>query len=245
MESTQNFQSCLPNFISRDWVQNEQIFVPILVDITCDGISFVDRFCWNLCNEYYNAQELAVITCKDYNLPFSCIDMIANQLQEQIDAYSEFIKLLIIQGSAPNYQSNKSFEKFVIEIDIIYSNIKYVDNIIWDPLSDLTPEKFAHKTRQDLGLPMEMEIQISYVIREHLFRWLISSFAPTLVNAFPVAASTQDTKPGNIIVTLVPLHEKMQMMANNIKSSKPNGIEDYHGQVTSFLPSNLKSNHKS
>ena len=63
----------------------EDVLVPLKVDISYRGARYVDSFCWN-CNPKTNNMspyEFGCITCADVNLPDGFQWKIALQIQEQ------------------------------------------------------------------------------------------------------------------------------------------------------------------
>ena len=88
----------LYNKIPQSWflLHEEDMLVPLKVDISYRGARYVDSFCWN-CNPYTNtmsAYEFACRTCADMSLPDGFQYKIALQIQEQIDSYRLVLDML-------------------------------------------------------------------------------------------------------------------------------------------------------
>ena len=50
-------------------LREENILIPIKIDITTNGARIVDSFCWSIYNSYMSIDEFALHTCIDLNLP--------------------------------------------------------------------------------------------------------------------------------------------------------------------------------
>lgn len=218
----------------------EDVLVPLKIDITHSGARLVDTFCWSLYNARCSPQEFSDRLSVDLNLPYPFRQKIALQIEEQVKAYGEIVKTIFsCADKIPNW-ANKMQEIQNISIGIRHNTLDYSDKIQWSPLSvALTPEEFAITTCQDLGLPFEMEPAIAHKIREHMFRWLINLIDnPQLCETVVIGEEkTSETK-----VSLVQPNQAVDMAINLWKRAKPNTLEECAVIPQPLLPVNKDSN---
>lgn len=160
-----------------EFLEADDILVPLRIDITHKGSHFIDTFTWNLYNSISSIEEFTVKLCSDYNLPVTFISLIILQLQQQIDCYNILFSLLqynYLISSHFNLSVNSLlsyFNSIIIELNIRHNVLEYNDKFQWNIHSNIcSPEKFAQITCSDLGLSPEMEPTIAYNIRENIIR---------------------------------------------------------------------------
>lgn len=217
------------------------VLVPLKIDITYNGARLVDTFSWNLYNSCLTVEEFALMTCIDLNLSSGFQEKIKQQVQEQINAFSDIVDLIKTHAaSIVNNWSTKIREHQVITMGIRHNTLDYTDKISWDPMSSaITPEQFAYITCKDLGLPTDLRPAISNKIRETLFRWVISLIenpesTETAVNAeFKVT----DTK-----VSLAQSYQAVEMATSLWKRAKPSTMEESAAVPQPLLPVDKISN---
>jgi hypothetical protein len=220
----------------------KNILIPIKIDITYNGARVVDTFCWNLYNSYLSPEEFADRTCLDLNLPNGFRHKITMQIEEQVAAFDEIVKLIFTFSKViPNW-SEKMQEIQTISVGIRHNCIDYSDKIQWDPLStSTTPESFAENTCKDNGLPFEMEAAIAHKIRETLFRWLINILEnPKLCEKILITPEVE--KFSELRLTLVPPNQAVDMATNLWKRAKPNTLEESAAIPQPMLPADKDTN---
>ena len=149
-------------------------------------------------------------------------------------------------SSIPNWDE-KIKQKQYISIAIRNKTKEYIDTITWDPLCEsITPEYFAKVTSNDIDLPSDMIPVISHIIREHLFRWIIS-----IVDISPHSYLMDDNINNNnsllenekkISVKTIPSQIVNNMAVNLWKRAKPNSLEETCLVAQPFLPQNKETN---
>lgn len=223
-------------------LREENILIPIKIDITTNGARIVDSFSWSIYNNYMSIDEFALRTCIDLNIPSSFQNKIMLQMKEQIESYHELI--LLIKDYGPKIVTNwsqKISEILTITMGIRHNSLDYTDKIYWDPMSmDLTPESFAYITCKDLGLPSEIRSAISNKIRETIFRWLISliEYPDKLDHTSNIA----EFKVSDIKVTIAQHPNTVDMATSLWKRAKPNTYEETATIPQPLLPSDKYSN---
>ena len=222
-------------------LRGSDILVPIKVDVTNAGARFVDTFCWNI-NSSLTSYDYAARTCADLNLPSGFITKIALQIAEQVQAFIIIIKTLkelLVANTFPSIQ--KLREPSYMAVGIRFNTLDYSDKFVWDPMADISPEKFACITCSDLGLPPEMEPAIAHKIRENLFRnfivWLDDPQHFELPNAI-----IDVPQPSEVKVTLVPPHQAIEMSTNLWKRAKPSSVDEQASVPQPLMPTNKDTN---
>lgn len=220
----------------------ENVLVPIKIDITYSGARLVDTFCWNISRSSQSIRQFADITCSDLNLPNGFRNKVYLQIDEQVKAFRELVNL--VQNFAdkiPNWLSKVS-EAQTISIGIRHNCVDYSDKIQWHPLDKtITPESFAETACREHGLPFQMEPAIAHKIRETLFRWLIELIEKSDVSDY-VKTAPVDLKVSEARVALVQPGQAVDMATNLWKRAKPNSLEEAAAIPQPLLPSNRDTN---
>ncbi len=155
------------------FLEEDDILVPIRVDITHKGCHLIDKFTWNLLNSLCSPEEFAFKICSDSNLPITFIPLISQQIYQQIDSYHILFSLFHNLSTHNQNQKEIVFKTIGIELNIRQNVLEYSDKFQWNPNSlCCTAEKFAQVTCGDLGLPPEMEPAIAFDIRESIVKYV-------------------------------------------------------------------------
>mmetsp|Transcript_32861 Transcript_32861/g.33480 ORF Transcript_32861/g.33480 Transcript_32861/m.33480 type:complete len:239 (+) Transcript_32861:148-864(+) len=225
----------LPPFLG----DKDEILVPIKIDITHKGARFVDSFTWNLRNPILTADDFAIRTCLDLNLPEGFIWKISLQIQEQVKAYSSLISLFALEVINNKDFAEKSHELQPISIGIRHNIVDYSDKFLWDMYSPFnSPEKFARTTCLDLGLPAEMESPIAHRIRETLIRNMIT----WLEDSSTLKPHTVPLTPSEVKVSVVQPHQVVDMVTNLWKRAKPTVWDEQAALPQPKLPKHRDTN---
>lgn len=222
-------------------LKQEQLLVPIKIDVSHNGARVVDTFCWDLRNSPYTPEEFAELTCKDMNLPNGFAYKLFMQLQEQLESYSSIISDIV--EHAHKYPIWRQKIKIVqnISVGLRLGTVDYSDKIRWDPMDEsITPEQFANITCDDLGLPDEFRPAISHKLRESLLRWIITLlFDPENADILSIQNnfSVSDTQ-----VSVVTPSSAVDMCSNLWTRAKPSSYNEESVIPQPILPLNLKSN---
>jgi len=217
------------------------VLVPLKIDVTYNGARLVDTFSWNLYNSCMSIDEFALMTCVDLNLSNGFQEKIKQQIQEQVEAFTDIVSMIKTHAAnvVPNW-STKVREHQTITMGIRHNTLDYTDKISWDPMSSsITPEQFAYITCKDLGLPTELRPAISNKIRETLFRWVIALVEHPDSTETSVAAEfkVSDTK-----VSLAQSYHAVEMATSLWKRAKPSTLEETAAVPQPLLPVDRNSN---
>ena len=159
--------SFLPSILDSN---EDDVLVPIKIDLADKNGRYVDSFCWNIYNPLLTPEEFAWKTCMEENLPSEMIPRIVDQLVEQIEAFKSLIH--IVESSGNNEAIVNQLKNFVSTVTIRNNVLQYSDTFQWDAYSSLcSPEDFAKQTCLDLGLPSDMQPVIALRLRESLIRF--------------------------------------------------------------------------
>jgi chromatin structure-remodeling complex subunit SFH1 len=160
--------SFLPRILN---FEEEEVLVPIKIDIAHGNGRYMDSFCWNLYNSVLTPEEFVWKTCMEENLPSELIPRIAAQLQEQVDAFLSFVDLIISSGRNEHIQIR--LNNLETDVSVRCNVVEYSDSFQWDAYTSTgcDPEAFAKQTCLDLGLPCEMQSVIALRLRESIIRW--------------------------------------------------------------------------
>lgn len=163
-------RSLLPDVLNFE--AEDDVLVPIRIDINDTNGRYLDNFCWNIYNSPLTPEEFAWKTCMEENMPSEFIPRIATQIAEQVDSYHAFLDLVV--SSSSNEATIDYLRSMVADVTIRSSVVEYSDSFQWDAYRPLcNPEDFAKQTCFDLGLPSEMQPAIAFRLREILIRSLL------------------------------------------------------------------------
>lgn len=159
-------------------LHEEELLVPIKLDVTFGGCRFQDSLCWKLYGSCIEPVDFAAQTCADLGLSPGMQQRIALQLSEQLQAYRELVVSLHALAASQKSERPPWHEKLhkllALDICIRCNSLEYEESLYWDPMNaDITPEVFARTTCADQGLPREMEPIIAYKIRDAIFREVV------------------------------------------------------------------------
>jgi len=157
----------------HDNANQQEVLVPIRLDMDIDGQKLRDTFMWNKNEAMLTPEQYAEVICDDLDLnPVNFVPSIAAAIQQQLDSSSkdDF-------ASAENLLKEQTDQRVIIKLNIHVGNISLVDQFEWD-LSDERnqPEEFAKKLCADLSLGGEFVTAIVYSIRGQI-AWHQKSYA--------------------------------------------------------------------
>jgi len=157
----------------HDNANQQEVLVPIRLDMDIDGQKLRDTFMWNKNEQLLSPEQYAEVICDDLDLnPINFVPSIAAAIQQQLDSASkdDFT-------SAENLLKEQTDQRVIIKLNIHVGNISLVDQFEWD-LSDERnqPEEFAKKLCADLSLGGEFVTAIVYSIRGQI-AWHQKSYA--------------------------------------------------------------------
>jgi hypothetical protein len=222
---------------------DDDILLPLKVDVSHRGARYVDTFSWRLFNSLMSVDEFACRTCLDLNLPAMFQWRIALQLHEQIDAYKNLLLLLDSVSSTPGRKWVTDIRDLQqMSVGIRDNSLEYNDKFTYDTSSSSShePEMFARTVCYDIGLPAEMEPVIAHRIRETIFRSAIHSVdQETLLEGSGEAAPLH----GSVVsVKVVAPHHAVDMVNNLWKRARPATIDEVGSVPQPNLPKDRGSN---
>ncbi len=141
---------------------NEEILIPIRINLEHNSNRIVDFFMWNLNETLITPEQFALITCQDMDLPNSFQNQIANSIKSQIEEYTNLVTI----------QLPKDIDiHVVIELSCNLDKKLYEDRVEWDLTNDMiTPEAFAKYVVMDLGLSLEFLPAIAHTLHESILK---------------------------------------------------------------------------
>jgi len=147
----------LRNFLPEE----EEILVPIRLEIDIEGKRLRDSFTWNFNEKLITPEQFANSMCEDLDLPQIFESAIATSIKHQLEAFREFIRTFSY------YTSNNGL--ILIQLDLRIHDLKIKDQFEWDITNKRNnPESFARSMCGDLGLSAEFSVAIAHNIREQL-----------------------------------------------------------------------------
>ncbi|CAK8676944.1 SWI/SNF-related matrix-associated actin-dependent regulator of chromatin subfamily B member 1-A-like isoform X2 [Clavelina lepadiformis] len=137
-----------------------EVLVPIRLDMEMDGQKLRDTFCWNKNEQLITPEMFAEVLCDDLELnSLNFVPLIAQAIRTQIEAFPSDSGIL----------SEQTDQRVILKLNIHVGNISLVDQFEWDMSDpDNSPEQFAVKLCQELGLGGEFVTAIAYSIRGQL-----------------------------------------------------------------------------
>lgn len=138
-----------------------EVLVPVRLDMEVDGQKLRDTFCWNKNEQLITPEMFSEVLCDDLDInPTTFVPLISQAIRSQIEAFPTDENLIL---------SEQGDQRVIIKLNVHVGNISLVDQFEWD-MSDPnnSPEKFAAKLCQELGLGGEFITAITYSIRGQL-----------------------------------------------------------------------------
>jgi len=138
-----------------------EVLVPVRLDMEVDGQKLRDTFCWNKNEQLITPEMFAEVLCDDLDVnPGTFVPLIAQAIRSQIEAFPTSDNLIL---------SDQADQRVIIKLNVHVGNISLVDQFEWDMSEpNNSPEKFAAKLCQELGLGGEFITAITYSIRGQL-----------------------------------------------------------------------------
>jgi len=156
-----NVASSLSLHLRNFQPEDEEILVPIRLEIDIEGKKLRDAFTWNFNENITTPEQFANSMCEDLDLPQNFESAIANSIRHQLEAFRDFIR------SFPNNTANNGL--ILIKLDLRVHDLKIKDQFEWDITNKRNnPEAFARSMCGDLGLSAEFSVAIAHNIREQL-----------------------------------------------------------------------------
>ncbi|KAH3678152.1 hypothetical protein WICMUC_001668 [Wickerhamomyces mucosus] len=142
--------------------QQEEILIPIRIDLEHNSNRIVDFLMWNLNETLITPEQFALITCQDMDLPTNYQQQISNSIKQQIEEYTNTVTI----------QLPKDIEiHVVINLSCNLDKLLYEDKFEWDLTNDqITPEIFAKYIVMDLGLSLEFLPAIAHTLHESILK---------------------------------------------------------------------------
>ncbi|XP_077971154.1 SWI/SNF-related matrix-associated actin-dependent regulator of chromatin subfamily B member 1-A-like isoform X2 [Styela clava] len=149
-----------PTLINSN-AQQPEVLIPIRLDMEVDGQKLRDTFCWNKNEQLISPEMFAEVLCDDLDInPLTLVPLISQAIRTQIEAYP---------NASDSLLSEQSDQRVILKLNIHVGNISLVDQFEWDMSDpDNSPEKFAMKLSQELGLGGEFVTAIAYSVRGQL-----------------------------------------------------------------------------
>lgn len=156
-----------------------EILVPIRLDMEIEGHKLRDTFTWNKNEQIITPEQFAEVLCDDLDLPgASFVPAIAQSIRTQIEAFptdnileEQTDQRVVLKVNSTSVFDRKHLTKISLffQLNIHVGNISLVDQFEWDMSEkDNSPEQFALKLCQELGLGGEFVTAIAYSIRGQL-----------------------------------------------------------------------------
>jgi SWI/SNF-related matrix-associated actin-dependent regulator of chromatin subfamily B member 1 len=137
----------------------QDVLVPIRVDLEIEGQKLRDTFTWNKNELLVTPEIFAEIICDDLDLnPIAFIPAISQSIRQQLESHP-----------SDNIIEDNTDQRVIIKLNIHVGNVSLVDQFEWDmgePQN--SPEEFAKKLASELGLGGEFVTSIAYSIRGQL-----------------------------------------------------------------------------
>jgi chromatin structure-remodeling complex subunit SFH1 len=142
--------------------QQEEILIPIRLDLEHNANRITDFFMWNLNENLISYEQFALITCQDLDLPTSFQQQIASSIKSQVEEYTNVVTI----------QLPKDIDiHVIINLSCNLDKNLYEDKFEWDLTSDtVTPELFARYVVMDMGLPLEFLPAITHALHETILK---------------------------------------------------------------------------
>lgn len=137
----------------------QDVLVPIRVDLEIEGQKLRDTFTWNKNELLITPEIFAEIICDDLDLnPTPFIPAISQSIRQQLESHP-----------SDNIIEDNTDQRVIIKLNIHVGNVSLVDQFEWDMSEPQnSPEEFAKKLASELGLGGEFVTSIAYSIRGQL-----------------------------------------------------------------------------
>ena len=206
---------------------------------------YIDSFTWKLFNPLMSPEDFAIRTCADMALNEAFSWKIALQIIEQNDSYIQLFDSLLMTIEMNPALISILENPIEMIIAIRHNSIDYSDRFMWILKGVSTdPETFARKTREDLGLPFEMESVIAYKIRETMIKSIANFVEDPESYVCRTASSVLDpfSEASGIKVSLVPSHISTDMSSLLWKKARPTSQDEQAAISQPKLPIDVNSN---
>lgn len=152
----------IPLSVWEKAAEEEEILVPIRLQIEQDGYKYRDDFTWNLNEKLIKPEKFAEIICFENKLPPSFIPAITESMNQQLEEFIPFTP-------SPDIEELR----MIIKLDITIDGISLIDQFEWDiNCSANSPELFAETMAAELCLSNEFKVRIAHAIREQI-AWFV------------------------------------------------------------------------
>ncbi|KAI8979657.1 hypothetical protein BDF20DRAFT_940583 [Mycotypha africana] len=161
----------------RDKRRREEVLVPIRIELEHEHYKLRDTFTWNLNESSITPEQFAEIICEDLKLPANIFaDQIAKSIKEQLDDFNLNASTTEDNTKQPQQPQQQELElRTVIKLDITVGNWELIDQFEWDIVCPRnSPEEFANKLVEELGLGGEFRTAIAHSIREQIHVYIKS-----------------------------------------------------------------------
>ena len=165
----------------------EEVLVPIRIDIVAKEREFSDAFCWNINERRITPESFAKQTCLDQDLPSAFEHPIATSIRNQLASFASARAASISHSTSTSTSATNNGvggvggrgggscgdsgggeEKLmIVKLDITINGIRLRDQFEWDVANPYSnPELFASRTVKDMNLPSDFIPAIVTRIRE-------------------------------------------------------------------------------
>lgn len=142
--------------------QNEEILIPIRIDLEYNSNRIVDFLMWNLNESLISPEQFALITGQDLDLPATAQQQIAASIKSQVEEYTNLVTIELPRDIDLHVIINMSCN--------LDKNL-YEDKFEWDLTNDkVSPEQFARYVVSDMGLPLEFLPAIAHTLHETILK---------------------------------------------------------------------------
>lgn len=147
----------------------DELIVPVKLNVHHNGLIIRDSLLWNL-NDSLTPETFAAVMVEDLELTKAVESTIVQQIQDQIDQYTEIFQhpnnSLIDQ-----FLINEGEFHVVLELSVYIGEDFFTDRVEWNLLDkSFTPEMFAKEVVRDMCLRREFETAIAFAIYEEIYK---------------------------------------------------------------------------
>lgn len=141
---------------------NEEILIPIRIDLEYNGNRIVDFMMWNLNESLITPEQFALVTCQDLDLPNTFQSLISNSIKSQIEEFTNLVTIRLPKDIDIHV---------IIHLSCNLDKVLYEDKFEWDLTNDtVTPEMFAKYIVSDMGLSLEFLPAIAHTLYEVILK---------------------------------------------------------------------------
>jgi hypothetical protein len=143
-----------------------KVLIPITLRDKQGKIEYEEHLLWNPHHVLITPEEFIKSVGKEENLTPIMQQRILQSLKNQVMQYSRRLEVMPAVAAA-----DKANGLLVLEIDVTIGQQRLRDQVLWDHYDiHSSPEEFANKFAQDLGLIGTWAVRIAHSIREQILQ---------------------------------------------------------------------------